>query len=294
MQLSKKYRAKSSAPQDFRDVLRRRGNQEYCALNQLFAEMVERAFRLPEPERYTVHEVLNDEYVRQSTLLDQLYRNEGSILGMGNDESFQIGFFKEEDDEIVDDRSNVPPSLIEIGYPMRQVRTGGVHSLALSCHGVPYSWGSNDKGALGRPTENDRQERLPMPVTGFVRTDTGAVEDGALVSIAAGDLHSLFLSESGAVYQCGAYLDKDYQFFRDMKGPQGTVLGKNFSPVHVHQIPGGEAIAIFAGSASVNAAILTDHSLVTWGTWLSFLAELEYIYLWLILVGCVCFFSFSP
>ena len=55
---------------------------------------------------------------------------------------------------------------------------GGMHTVALSSGGVPYSWGCNDDKALGRdgPEQNILPVSLSMPVDG----------------IAVGDSHSIF------------------------------------------------------------------------------------------------------
>jgi hypothetical protein len=66
------------------------------------------------------------------------------------------------------------------------------------------------------------------------------------------------------VYQCGAYRDVEDLPYSDMDGPTGTPLAFNPTPVHVFQMP-GKPKEIFAGR-SFNAALLPDHTLVTWGT----------------------------
>jgi alpha-tubulin suppressor-like RCC1 family protein len=262
--LSTKSPSSSSSSSSFALEWQRRGNKAYYVLNREIAAATKQANTLfadrTDDKLLDTTNLLANEYVRQTTVLDQLYRNEGSLLGMGQDENFQLGFFSPDDE--VDDKSRIPPSFIETGQLMRQISAGGIHSVALSTHHVPYTWGTNDLGQLGRLVEEETHQVRPMPVTGFQRRDTGAVEDGQIVQIAAGDMHTLFLSGSGAVYQCGGYRDDAYKVFSD-EGEDGKIKGSNKLPVHVHQMP-GEARAIFAGDA-MNAALLMDHSLVTWG-----------------------------
>ena len=196
-----------------------------------------------------------------------------SVLGMGSDFCAQLAGIGGPDPE---DEATFPPTLIPVPEDIRIVCAGGLHSIALSSTGVPYTWGARENGALGRPTDDENetgnvQERTPTPVTGFVRQD-GTQEDGEIIQIAGGDCHSLFLSKSGAVYQCGFYRSHDGTRFKDMEHLQGSVLGSNVLPVHVFQMP-GKAVAIYA-SGSVNAAILLDGSLVTWGTFLLILQHL--------------------
>lgn len=185
------------------------------------------------------------------------------IMGMGSDEVSQLGFGHPDDAENL---TNIPPSFLPWEMSVRIVRAGGLHSMALSKKGIPYTWGCNDDGTLGRVTSNENEEsnqRIPAPVTGFVRQD-GTNEDGKIKEIAAGASHSLFLSFSGAVYMCGFYKGDNGMKCSDQNGPSGTPLGTNKRPVHVFQMP-GPAKAIYAG-ASMNAAVLEDNSLVTWGT----------------------------
>lgn len=264
---------------NFSDLLRRRGNRELHALNRSMHSAIERRYAsasTKEDDRLDDDLfTLSDEYVRQETLFNQRFVNEGSLYAMGSDENKQIGIFSEDDD--VTDRSRIAPIPIQIGLTFRQIRAGGLHSVALpSDRGVPYTWGINDNQALGRVTQNDTEERRPIAVTGFVRHDTGIHEDEQIVEVAAGENHCLFLSSSGAVYQCGGYRDIDKKYFCDMEGLNGEVLGTNVKPVHVHQMP-GPVIAVFARE-TVNAALLSDNSLVTWGT-CRLSACLEYVHL---------------
>jgi alpha-tubulin suppressor-like RCC1 family protein len=249
----------------FSQVLQRRGNTEYERLNRSMAQatkQVSESAATQETEEHHKLALLSDEYVRQATLLDQLYFNEGSLMAMGNDESNQIGFYDERANS--EDNSGIPPSFIAVSESMHQISAGGTHGIALSMNGVPYTWGNEEKGQLGRVIQSTTQALIPMPVTGFQRHDTGAVEDGKIIQVAAGDAHSLFLSASGAVYHCGTYRDVCYHQFCDKGGDIGIVEGIHGEPVHVHQMP-GPVIEVITRD-SWNAAILADRSLVTWGT----------------------------
>lgn len=182
-------------------------------------------------------------------------------MGMGSGESMQLGFFHPDD---ADDTINIPPSFLPFEMEMPLVRAGCMHNIALSSMGIPYSWGSNGGDALGRVTTNEEQERTLTPVTGFVRSNAPFLDNEPIIDVAAGEHHSLFLSLSGAVYMCGSYRDtRGGLSFSDQDGLDGTPLGENTLPVHVFQMP-SPAVAVFAGG-TMNAALLTDQSLVTWG-----------------------------
>ena len=215
------------------------------------------------------------EYYRVSQCIDLKYDStdtfNGKVIGMGSNDNRTIFPSNDDDAEKVKD-GTVPPTYVPIASRIRAVSAGGTHSMALTTTGIPYTWGSADRGALG--TGDTEGSGEPTPVTGFGTTthadpSQNRCEDGFIHQIAAGDAHSLFLSIHGNVYQCGSYIDTDSEVFSDSPkyAIPGTkkegVYGMNKRPMHVHQLP-KRAIAISAGKG-YNAAILEDNSLVTWG-----------------------------
>jgi alpha-tubulin suppressor-like RCC1 family protein len=82
------------------------------------------------------------------------------------------------------------------------IAAGGSHSLAVSEGGL-FTWGKNDRGQLGIYTGGDRM--LPMHVVGV--GGTGFLS--GVTSIAAGNSHSLALTDSG-VYTWGKQNDTSY------------------------------------------------------------------------------------
>ncbi|KTD06363.1 Regulator of chromosome condensation, rcc (substrate of the Dot/Icm secretion system) [Legionella gratiana] len=73
------------------------------------------------------------------------------------------------------------------------IAAGGYFSLFLSKTGKVYACGDNECGQLGFGEEEDELEP----------TEIIALENKEIISIAAGDDFSLFLSKSGKVYTCG-------------------------------------------------------------------------------------------
>ncbi|XP_072933986.1 regulator of chromosome condensation isoform X2 [Epargyreus clarus] len=109
---------------------------------------------------------------------------------------------------------------------------GGMHTVALDSDGKVWTFGCNDEGALGRATNNERDEGTPRPVP----------LPRAAVAVAAGDSHSAALLDDGDVYAWGA--------FRDSHGSMGLVVrgreGKSCrEPVKVDI--GEHAVAIASG-----------------------------------------------
>ena len=73
---------------------------------------------------------------------------------------------------------------------------GGAHTLACTADGKVWSWGDNSKGQLGVATSTAMRS-LPAQVSGL--TD--------VISVAAGDLHSLALKTDGTVWAWGDNTD---------------------------------------------------------------------------------------
>jgi alpha-tubulin suppressor-like RCC1 family protein len=115
---------------------------------------------------------------------------------------------------------------------------------------------------LGRPAEADDSEPTPTLVQGFT-SKGGLKEDGQVISVAAGDSHTLYLTQNGNVYMTGMYKDADSGQFRDVRSPQESPEGSNLTPVHVSLLP-QNVMQIYA-RGGYNAAMLSDRSIVTWG-----------------------------
>ena len=93
--------------------------------------------------------------------------------------------------ELFNCEDSVPQSITE-KVPLSQVICGGMHTVVVTPNGIPYSWGCNDDGALGRQGNDSIPERvhLPNPVDG----------------IAVGGSHSVFYNtELSNAFFCGLY-----------------------------------------------------------------------------------------
>lgn len=249
----------------FEQEMMRRKNDEFQDLNRNFAVAV-RNFHIPaapaDDKPVSMLDLLN-EYIRMALLIERRFGGVPcDVVAMGDDDMFQLGL--DPDIKRDDDVMTVSPTLItRLGQTIRMVGAGGLHSLALSTTGVPYSWGVSDEGTLGRMADDDElAQKTPLPIKGFVRID-GVKEDGQIVQISAGASHNLFLSMSGAVYQCGMYKDMDSGKFSDKDGPSGTTEGCNKKPMHVFQMPG--KVRSICTNGSVNAALMEDSTVLTWG-----------------------------
>jgi Regulator of chromosome condensation (RCC1) repeat len=309
---SKKQRRKSPArtqqqPTSFLARMKRLKRSEYKRLNNGHAEVLKGlsnnssnvnasilAKNLPMSQNATTDVIRHGmyEYARVARLIDLAFDttlHRGKVMGMGSNEGCQLmplstdGNDDNDDDDDFVSNSNIPPTFV-LTLEIRAVSAGGLHSIALATNGTPYTWGNSSKGVLG--TITDLREGNPLPVTGFHTTyqnsQENICEDGMIHQIAAGDAHSLFLSINGNVYQCGVYLDAESNDFSDddsKKVVDGNtdkkngIFGFNQKPVHVYQLP--KKVITISASRDFNAAILEDHTLVTWGELFSFCVVLR-------------------
>ena len=272
-------RGTGSTPTPFQIQMEQLKVASYLKLNDEGAKLLNELKRNPN-NGDAVNRLMNA-YVRAAQLIDFSYESatqyRGKVIGMGNNEGAQL--FPQSITEGNDnqDNSSIPPSIISLLLcDVRAVSAGGLHSIALSTNGTPYTWGISDNGALGRVISDSIEEGQPSLVTGFETTDphqrnNRICEDGQINQISAGNSHSLFLSINGNVYHCGAYINdgKPYSVDDSKKVVNGAtkkkepLFGANMEPVHVYQIP-QKAIAVAAGN-DFSAAILEDSTLVTWG-----------------------------
>ena len=163
------------------------------------------------------------------------------------------------------------------------VTCGSMSNFVLDRQGRVFSWGSSDKGALARRTEEntDSAEERAERVTGFKPSKHGlkiaaTSEDESICDVAAGTGHVLFLTRTGNVYVGGSYLLEN-RSWREEPPPDhpdeddtATVLyegaaprGFREGPRHVFKMP-SFVDRIYAGS-SMSAARLVNGTLVTWG-----------------------------
>ncbi|MDQ4132992.1 MAG: hypothetical protein M3179_07230 [Actinomycetota bacterium] len=136
--------------------------------------------------------------------------------------------------------SNAPvPSVGMVG--VRQVASGGYHSLALKDDGTVWSWGYNNVGQLGVNSLTDRFS--PVQVPGLTN----------VTAVAGGFAHSLALKSDGTVWAWG------WNRFAQLGDGSTTDL---LLPVQVAGLSGVTAIAAGVGHTLARKA---DGTLVAWG-----------------------------
>lgn len=92
-----------------------------------------------------------------------------------------------------DDQRRKTPVLIEGIDNIISISCGGTHSFCISSSSDIFGFGKNEEGQLGLGDELNRS--IPEKISRI---------PGTVVSIAAGDYHSVFLSQEGEVFVCGS------------------------------------------------------------------------------------------
>ena len=78
---------------------------------------------------------------------------------------------------------------------IKHVSAGSYHVFAVTQDGMTFGWGRNDFGQLGIGSKKDTAVSKP--------TRLKYLQDKKIVMTAAGEAHSLFLTDQGDVYSCG-------------------------------------------------------------------------------------------
>lgn len=111
---------------------------------------------------------------------------EGGLLGLGGTET------------------QLSPKLISSlnNLNITYVACGGLHTLAINKQGHVYSWGRGEGGQLGIPSDQ-YDSKTQEPFSSTPKRVRGAIDGRIIVKVAAGEAHSLALTQNGEVYGWG-------------------------------------------------------------------------------------------
>ncbi|MCX6855908.1 MAG: choice-of-anchor D domain-containing protein, partial [Verrucomicrobia bacterium] len=144
------------------------------------------------------------------------------------------------------------------GKTVVAVAAGRNHSLALCSDGTVTAWGYNEYGQLGDNTPT----YSPVPVAVNVAAGTSALHDKTVVSIAAGDAHSLAFCTDGTVAGWG----------NNASGQLGdNSTTQRLAPVSVDVAGGrsalyGKTVSAVTAGASHSLALCSDGTMAAWGS----------------------------
>eukprot|EP00889_Picochlorum_renovo_P001183 jgi/Picre1/28213/NNA_003619.t1 len=139
--------------------------------------------------------------------------------------------------------------------------------MALAADGVVYSWGVNDEGALGRPTNDKIWDESPEGKEHSERGDPyvpGKVllpSSVRVVQLSAGDSHTCALMDDGCVWSWGT--------FRDASGVMGFSVEKKLQLIPTEVYAPGEAhppLVRIASGADHVCAVTENGKLMSWGS----------------------------
>nr|XP_027235587.1 X-linked retinitis pigmentosa GTPase regulator-like isoform X1 [Penaeus vannamei] len=161
----------------------------------------------------------------------------GELYVWGSNAEGQLGLDSEE---------VFTPTVLTLPEHVVGIACGYYHTVAITESGQTYTWGDTDHGKLGLAEDELLSHRQPQPV----------ILPEKIVQIAAGSAHTLFLSESGAVYSCGLGNSGELG--------QGGGRLESWLPQLVNEPSSHTVVSISAGG-NHSAAITDCGYLLTWG-----------------------------
>jgi alpha-tubulin suppressor-like RCC1 family protein len=138
------------------------------------------------------------------------------------------------------------------GETITQIAAGVNHSLVLTDSGKLYSWGYNDSGQLG----NGTIDNSPVPTAVDM---TGVLNGATVTQIAAGEYHSLALTDDGKVHSWGAGA------FGQLGNGQAYLNATTPVDVVSYGALDGKAVIQIAAGYSHSLALTSDGGLYSWG-----------------------------
>jgi alpha-tubulin suppressor-like RCC1 family protein len=176
--------------------------------------------------------------------------SDGTVVGWGNADHGELGFGSFSSQKLVPTRMD--QSGVLAGKTVVAVSAGMFHSLILCSDGTIASCGQNTYGELGDGT---RGENRFAPVS--VVMDR-ALAGKHVISVEAGETHSLALCSDGTMYAWGA----------SFSGAVGVPeAGAYREPVAVDRsgVLAGKTVTKIAVGSGHNLALCSDGTLVAWG-----------------------------
>lgn len=201
---------------------------------------------------------------------------DGSVWSWGNNTVGQlgkgtVGGHESHPVQVMQSAENPLQNIVAIAVGtdhMSASAPGKTHALALTKEGKVFSWGYNPYGQLGNGTNNDSafpvevifgtqpgngNNPAPTPMTGI----PGIYPQGTIVSIAAGESHSLALTQLGDVYAWG------FNNYGQL-GNNGLSAQQTAIPEKVSLAPGISIVSIAAGNYH-SLALGLDETAWAWG-----------------------------
>lgn len=174
----------------------------------------------------------------------------GKVYAWGNNSSGELG-------NDTTQNSNIPLGPISgllSGKRIVNIAAGTTHSLAVDSEGIVYAWGANTSGQLGN--NSTTSSLVPIQVD-----NTGVLAGKQIISVAAGNVHSLALDSNGKVYSWGGNLLGQLG-----DGTNGAGANK-LVPVSVvtSGVLNNKVLVRIAAGSNISGAVDSNGSTYTWG-----------------------------
>ena len=164
-------------------------------------------------------------------------KKDGTVWAWGWNEQGQLG------DGTTTDRLT-PVQAVGL-HNVTSIAVSNQHSAALKSDGTVWAWGWNSSGQLGTNSGMSIQSLTPVQVGGLY----------GVTAIAAGDSHTLALTNDGTVWAWGSNWD----------GQLGTGDGTNYSRYTPVQVADLYNVTAIAASADYSLAVKSDGTAWAWG-----------------------------
>ncbi|PXY81119.1 hypothetical protein DKK72_00740, partial [Bifidobacterium indicum] len=135
--------------------------------------------------------------------------SDGNLYAWGNNQNGQLG------DGTTTNQTASTMATTPAGKRFVQVAAGGSHSMALDRDGTVWTWGSNEKGQLGRTPDDSNSAGKP----GQAATPAGVT----FIAVSAGADHSTALDRDGNIWTWGS--DQSRQLGSSASGSTPTGVG---------------------------------------------------------------------
>ncbi|MEO8449600.1 MAG: hypothetical protein ABI647_07410 [Gemmatimonadota bacterium] len=157
-------------------------------------------------------------------------------------------------------RSVTEPTPISVGVAFSTISAGRVHSCGLSVGGVPYCWGSNERGQLGGNVTIDTVAHTVLLVPSNAPKLVGSTTDGKFFGT-----YDFRAISAGGIHTCA--VDFQHQALCWGMGRDGQLGdGTNSVDEYIPQfVVGGAVFDSITAGFSHSCAILTDGSAQCWG-----------------------------
>jgi alpha-tubulin suppressor-like RCC1 family protein len=165
---------------------------------------------------------------------------DGMVFSWGSNSDGRLG-----NNSTTDSAVPVPVSSNDLlnGKTVVAIAGGGSHSLALTSDGKVFAWGLNSFGQLGNNSTTSSSVPVAVNTSGFLAGKT-------VVSIAAGESHSLALTSDGLVFAWGSY-DSKYVY--------------SLVPLNTGGLLAGKTVVDITAAANTDLALTSDGKIFAWG-----------------------------